>query len=70
MKTNLRNVMERAELSAAITVIAILLAGGLTKLGYGWGAIAVIVALFLLGSLRKPNLGSPGSRDVHQPALG
>jgi hypothetical protein len=47
-----------------------LLAGGLTKLGYGWGAIAVIVALFLLGSLRKPNLGSPGSRDVHQPALG
>jgi hypothetical protein len=63
--------MERAELSAPMTVVAILLVGVLAKLGYGWCGIAVMVALCLLGTVRKPNPTREGPlRGVSAPLLG
>ena len=53
-------------------VMAILLAGVVTKLGHGWWGIAVMVALCLLGTLRKAEATArrPLLRHASEPALG
>lgn len=62
--------MKRAELSAPMTVVAILLACVLAKLGYGGWGIAVMIGLCLLGTARKPKPANPLSRHVSQSVLG
>jgi hypothetical protein len=44
----IRKLMERPELSATITIMAMLVAGILTKFNHAWWGIAVIVALCFL----------------------
>lgn len=54
-----------------MTVIAVLTAAVLTKLGYCWWGIAVMVAFCLLGLVRKPKpKESPLPRHAPEPALG
>jgi hypothetical protein len=62
--------MERAELSAPMAVVAILLACVLAKLSYGWCGVAMMIGLCLLGTARKPRPANPLSRHVSQPVLG
>ena len=63
-----RKLMERFEVSAAMAVIAMLVAGILTKLGHGWG-IAVMVALCFLDIVwkPKPTTGGPAPRHALEP---
>ncbi len=69
MNTQFRKLMERLEVSAAMTVIAMLVAGTLTKLGHGWWGIAVMVALCFLNIVwkPKPTTGGPASRHALEP---
>jgi hypothetical protein len=70
--TDFRGVTERWELSAPTTVMAILIAGMLTKLGHGWWGIAAMVALRLLGTVRKGKLATQSAlpRHASEPVLG
>lgn len=62
---------EHRESSARMTVIAILTAGTLTKFGYGWWEIAVMVAFCLLSLARNPKpTEGPLPRYVTEPTLG
>jgi len=71
MKMYLRSAIEHRELSAPMTVIAVLTAAVLTKFGYCWWGIAVMVAFCLLGLVRKPKpKESPLPRHAPEPALG
>ena len=69
MNTQFRKLMERLEVSAAMTVIAMLVAGILTKLGHGWWGIAVMVALCFLDIVwkPKPTTGGPAPRHALEP---
>jgi hypothetical protein len=62
---------EHRESSARMTVIAVLTAGMLTKLGYGWWGIAVMVACCLLSLAHNPKpTESPLPRRAAEPAPG
>jgi len=61
MNMHFQRVTWRTELSALMTVTAVLMAGMLTKLGLGWWAI--VVSLCLLGPKR------PAPRHAATPVL-
>jgi hypothetical protein len=67
-----RSVIEWWELSAPTIVMAMLAAGMLATLGHGWWGVAAMVALFLLGAVRKAGLAteSPQPRHASEPVLG
>ena len=66
-----RNVVTRTELPALMTVVALLVAGMLTKLGHGWWAIALMIALCILDVRRsKPATGMKLASHAPAPVLG
>jgi len=63
-----RNVVTRAELPALMTVVALLMAGMLTKLGHGWWGIALMIALCILDIVRRPKPATSKLLASHAPA--
>jgi hypothetical protein len=62
------NPIGRSEMSALMTIVAILIAAMLAKLGLGWWAIAATAAPCLLGGMRKAVLAMKGWSHANIPA--
>ncbi len=62
-----RNVVTRTELPALMTVVALLMAGMLTKLGHGWWGIALMIALCILDAVRRPKPATSTLLAGHAP---
>jgi bacteriorhodopsin len=56
---HLPQMLVRSELSAALTVTAVLAAGTLAKLGFAWWAIGVVAAFCLLGVIERLTAARP-----------
>jgi hypothetical protein len=61
-------VVTRTELPALMAVVALLMAGMLTKLGHGWWGIALMVALCVLDIVRRPKPATSMPVAGHAPA--
>jgi hypothetical protein len=51
MRRNIRFAFQHAEVSAAMSVAAVLIAGVLTKAGHAWWGVAAMTALCVLGAV-------------------
>jgi hypothetical protein len=68
MTSYFRKLITSVKSSAFVTVIAVLLAGTLAKLGHEWWGIATILALCLLDARPSRRVGHP--ERPSDPALG
>ena len=67
-KVLFRNLVTRTELPALMTVVALLMAGMLTKLGHGWWGVALMIALCILDAVRRPEPATSMPLAGHAPA--